>query len=65
MLPQSPKPDTERIILGLLDNCVPGLSGNADGDPSGSGLTTGGRMLGESMPATHLSKANHGCDDEY
>eukprot|EP00975_Prorocentrum_lima_P025504 5361058-Prorocentrum_lima.AAC.1 len=65
MLPQSSKPDTERSILGLPDNCLPGLSENVDGDPSGSGLTIGGRMLDETMPATYLPKANHRRNGEH
>eukprot|EP00975_Prorocentrum_lima_P018831 3966545-Prorocentrum_lima.AAC.1 len=41
------------------------MSENADGNSSGSGLTTGGRMLGGGMSTRHLLQANHGRNDEH
>eukprot|EP00975_Prorocentrum_lima_P019367 4078957-Prorocentrum_lima.AAC.1 len=65
MLPQSPKPGTERNMLGVSDNCVPGLSENIDGNSSGGGLSLGGRMLDEGLSAAHLPETTHKCSDGH
>eukprot|EP00975_Prorocentrum_lima_P050205 10512993-Prorocentrum_lima.AAC.1 len=59
MSPKSSRPSSERDLLGNTDNHVPRLWENDDGNSHRSGFSTGGRMLDQSTPTTHLRDPTH------